>query len=171
MREIVYRGKYLTMSLEKIGDNVYERVTLRSGIRVIPVDESGKVLFIREFRTHEKKSRLKLVGGWMDKEGLTSLEVAKEELREEVSLRARKWKLFHTHNTANATVEERVDYFVAEDLEKMEKQSNPDSDVVEEIIFLDRDGFLEKLKQKEIIWDKDVAVLFMFWEKKRKGNC
>ena len=159
------------MSLEKIGDNIYERVTLRSGIRVIPIDESGRVLFIREFRTHEKKSRLKLVGGWMDKEGLTSLEVAKEELREEVSLEARKWTLFHTHNTANATVEEKVDYFVAEDLKKMKKQPNPDSDVVEEVIFLDRDGFWEKLKQKEIVWDKDVAVLFIFWGEERKRSC
>ncbi|HIP50374.1 MAG TPA: hypothetical protein EYG99_02900 [Candidatus Pacebacteria bacterium] len=164
MRKIVYRGKYLTMSTEEIDGHIYERVSVRSGIRVLPI-RNGKILFIREYRKHEQGSRLKLIGGWVDKKNKTSLEIAKEELSEEVSMKANDWELFYTYKTLNGTIEEEVDYFIASDLEKLPPQKNPDSDIVEEIIFLSELELKEKLREKEILWDKDITVALMFFEK------
>ncbi len=163
MRKTIYQGKYLTMSTEKINGHLYERVSIRSGVRVLPI-KNGKVLFIREFRKHEGRARLKLIGGWVDKENLTSLEIAQEELREEVSYQAGNWEKFYTYQIPNGTIEEKVDYFIARDLTKLPSQHNPDNDIVEEIVFLDRAELIEKLKKKEILWDKDMAVVLMFFE-------
>jgi len=126
---------------------------------------NGKILFIREYRKHEQGSRLKLIGGWVDKKNKTSLEIAKEELSEEVSMKANDWELFYTYKTLNGTIEEEVDYFIASDLEKLPPQKNPDSDIVEEIIFLSELELKEKLREKEILWDKDITVALMFFEK------
>ena len=151
------------MSTEDVDGHIYERVSVRSGVRVLPI-ENGKMLFIKEFRKHEGKARLKLIGGWRDKEDLTSLEIAKEELREEISMKARNWSKFYTYETPSGTIEESVDYFVAQDLEKLPPQKNPDSDIVEEIIFLNKLELKEKLKAREIMWDKDITVALMFFE-------
>jgi len=37
MRKIVYRGKYLAMFTEEIDGHIYERVSVCSGIRVLPI--------------------------------------------------------------------------------------------------------------------------------------
>ena len=126
---------------------------------------NGKILFIREYRKHEQGSRLKLIGGWVDKKNKTSLEIAKEELSEEVSMKANNWELFYTYKTPNGTIEEKVDYFIASNLEELPPQKNPDSDIVEEIIFLSELELKEKLREKEILWDKDITVALMFFEK------
>ena len=162
MRKNVFEGKYITVSVEEVGGHKYERVTLRGGIRVLPVKDN-KILFIKEYRQHEKQSRLKLIGGWMDKEGKASLEIALEELREEASFSAKTWDLFYTYNTPNQTIEEHVDYFVASNLTQLSKQNNPDSDIVEEVVFLSKEEIENKLLKKEILWDKDMVVVMMYF--------
>lgn len=164
MRKIVYQGKYLTMSEEEIGGHIYERASLRSGVKILPIKDN-KILFIREYRPHEKKSQLKLVGGWVDKDNKTSLEIAQEELREEISLEAKEWKLFYTYETPNWTVEDRQDYFIAENLIQLPKQNNPDSDIIEKIVYLGEKELLEKLENKEILWDKDMLVVLMWFRR------
>ncbi len=163
MRKIIYKGKYLTMSTEKIGKHLYERVTMRAGVAVLPIKDN-KILFIREYRLHEKKSSLKLLSGWIDKKGMSPLQIAQEELREEISMKADKWRLFYKYDTKNYTVEETKTYFIAEDLQQLPPQENPDSDIVEEIVFLDEKELKEQLLNKEILWDKDIVVALMFFE-------
>jgi ADP-ribose pyrophosphatase YjhB (NUDIX family) len=167
MRKNVFEGKYLTASTENVDGHIYERVSMLSGVRVIPV-EDDKILFIREYRKHEKQSRLKLIGGWVDKEEKNSEEIAKEELREEVSMSAKKWELFYTYNTPNQTIEERVDYFVAKELTKLSKQYNPDGDVVEDVVFLTQKQVKEKLINREILWDKDMVVVLLLFDQINK---
>jgi ADP-ribose pyrophosphatase len=165
MRKIIYQGEYLTMSTENIAGHIYERVALRPGVKILAI-KNNKILFIKEYRTHEKSARWKLVSGWVDKKNKTTLEIAKEELREEASYRANNWRLFHQHNTPNQTIEQSVSYFLATDLKLLSKQKNPDSNIVEEITFLNKNEVIEKLQKKEIYWDEDMAVLLMYLENK-----
>ena len=163
MRKIIFQGKYLTLTVEEINGHLYERVRLRPGLKII-AENQGKFLFIKEFRTHEKAARWKLVSGWLDKEGKTPLEVAQEELREEVSYRANKWKLFYRRQTPNHTIELDTYYFVAQDLATLPPQTNPDSDRVEKIAWLTAEEIKQKLRQREIDWDEDMAVMLMYLE-------
>lgn len=160
MRTIVHQGHYLTLSTEEVDGHLYERVSMRSGVRVIPIQDK-KILFIKEYRKHEKRSRLKLISGWVDKDHVSTLDIAKEELREEVSMEAGEWSLFHTHHTSNGTIEEHVDYFIAKELHGLPKQVNPDNDIVEEQIWLDQEEFVDRVRVREILWDKDVVVVWM----------
>ncbi len=169
MRKIIHQGKYLTMSTEEISGHLYERVIMRPGIAILPIKDD-KIMFIKEYRPHEGTSSLRLLGGWIDKEGKTTLEIAQEELKEEASMKAEKWKLFYQYDTTNFTVEERKSYFVAENLQKLSPQQNPDNDTVEEIIFLNEKGVKEKLLTKELLWNKDFLVVLMYFEKRRLKN-
>jgi len=163
MRKTIYQGKYITMSTETIANHIYERVTLRPGIKIIPI-KNNKILFIKEYRQHEKSSRLKLVSGWVDKKNKSVLKIAKDELREEASYQAKKWSLFHTRQTPNQTIESHTDYFLAKGLTKLPQQKNPDNDIVEEVIFLTKNAIIKKLRQKKITWDDDIAVVLMYFE-------
>ena len=86
-------------------------------------------------------------------------------MREEIFMKANNWELFYTYEMPNGTIEEKVDYFIAKDLDKLPPQENPDSDIVEEIVFLGEKELKEKLLKKEILWDKDVTVALMLFEK------
>ena len=157
------------MSTENIAGHIYERVTLKSGVKIIAI-KNNKFLFIKEYRTHEKTSRLKLVSGWSDKPSKTTLEIAQEELREEACYKAKKWSLFHTSQNIGQTVEFPISYFVAEDLTLLAPQKNPDSDIVEEVVFLGHKELKEKLLDKKILWDEDVAVLLIYLVKNYPKN-
>ena len=169
MRRIIHQGKYLTMSTEEIDGHLYGRVTERPGIAVLPI-KNDKVMFIKEYRPHEGKSSLKLLGGWMDKEDKTTLEIAQEELREEASMKAEKWKLFYEYDTTNFTIEEKKSYFIAENLQKLPPQNNPDNYIVEEIIFLGEKEIKEKLATKELLWSKDFLVVLMYFKERKVKN-
>ncbi len=169
MKRIIYTGNYLKLSEENINNHIYERVMIRNGVRVIPIKDN-KILFIKEYKPHENKSSIKLISGWMDKEQKSPLLTAKEELIEEVSMQADKWNLFYKYDSTNSTVEETVFYFTAKKITTLEKQDNPDNDIVEEIIFLSEKDFVRKLEKKEIQWGKDIAVLFMLFRKIRRES-
>jgi 8-oxo-dGTP pyrophosphatase MutT (NUDIX family) len=164
MRKIIHQGKYLTLSTENIQNHLYERATLRPGVKIIAIHQD-KFLLIKEYRLHEKKSCLKLVSGWQDKDNKTSLEIAQEELQEEAGYQADNWKLFHRHQTPNNTIEEKVDYFIATNLHRLSRHSNPDNDTVEEVLFLSKEELLQKIDTKQILWDTDTAVLLIYlWQ-------
>ncbi len=170
MKEIKYKGKYLQITEEDIDGHIYERVRLKSGVRILPVRDN-KILFIKEYRPIEKKSSLKLISGWVDKADKTILEIAKEELKEEVSMEAEKWKEFYCRNTDNHTVENKVTYFIAEDVKELkEKVENPDNDIIEEVMWLDEKKFWELLEEDKIHWFSDNLVVAMLFKILNKGN-
>ena len=130
MKKTTYQGKYITTSEEEIDGHIYERTELMENIHVLPIKDN-KILLMKEFRTHEKGHRWKLVSGWCDKNGKTPLEHAKEELAEEIGMQARQWdELFHS-NVPNATVNLNTHYFICTDVSELEtKIKNPDSSAV-----------------------------------------
>lgn len=60
-------------------------------VAVLPVHEDGRVMLIRQYRCAYEKMVIELPAGRIDR-GETPLQAAKRELREEVSLGARKWE-------------------------------------------------------------------------------
>lgn len=164
MKKIIYHGKYLKLSEENIAGHIYERVSIRNGIRILPM-ENNKIIFIKEYRKHENKSSIKLISGWIDKKSKSALTIAKEELKEEASMKAKYWETFYIYNTNNSTVEENITYFIAKELTKLKKQINPDHDIVEEIVALTELDLLKKLRAKEILWGKDITVVLMLFKK------
>jgi len=173
MRKIVYKGNFLEVSEESREgwDHPYERVKIRSGVKILPVKDD-KILFIREYRVAEQETAIKLISGWMDKEGKSPIQIAKEELAEEVGMKAEKWWEFHHMNTDNFTIENKVWYLVAENVEELEvKPENPDHDIIEEVLWLTEEEFWKMADKKNINWFSDNFVAAMLYrELKQKKN-
>ncbi len=158
MREIKYSGKYIELTEENIEGHVYERAALRPGVRVYPICEN-KILIMCEHRRHEGRSRWKFVGGWLDKEQKTELEVAQEELLEELGYEAHTWNLFHVFDTGKSTVGLKATYYVAQGLVKHPNPpQNPDSDFVSDTKWVTLDELFSMIDNHDLIWDNDALA-------------
>ncbi len=128
--------------------------------------EDKKILIIEEFRKDFGIKMWKLISGGMDKENLTTLETAKEEMAEEVSMESEKWYKFHENEKIFNKTE--ITYFIAENPNKMKNPpENPDLDdfiIGEKWVNLEQ--LWEMIDKKEIFWNDSVFVAINFLREK-----
>jgi len=164
MKSIKYKGSYITTSEEEINGHIYERTELMSNVHVLPI-RGNKILLMNEFRTHEKKSRWKLITGWCDKEGKSSLEHAQEELAEEVGMQAEHWEEIFYANVPHATVNLNTHYFVCTEISELEEKiDNPDTGEVLDYAWFDFNEIFNLIDQKKI-WPGQstmIAVSYLY---------
>ena len=126
MEKMKYQGKFIQVTEEKIDGNVWERVYLKDGVLIFPLDKDQNILMIEERRPHEKKNiRLKFVTGLID-EGEDPLGTAERELQEEIGYRPNKVEILFSKET-NGTVNNKFYQILATDLE-VSKLPNPDGE-------------------------------------------
>jgi ADP-ribose pyrophosphatase YjhB (NUDIX family) len=88
MEKEAYKGKFVQVTEETIDGSVYERVYIRNAMTIFPIDDQGRVLFIKEKRVHERPQvRWKPVTGYYE-EGAGLEENANRELQEEIGKKA-----------------------------------------------------------------------------------
>ncbi len=126
MEKMIYQGKFIQVSEEKIANNLWERVYLRDGVLIFPLDHNQNILMIEERRPHEKNPiRLKFVTGLID-DGEEALETAKRELQEEIGLKPNKLEILFSKES-NGTVNNKFYQILATDLVES-KLPNPDGE-------------------------------------------
>lgn len=161
MENTVWQGKFLRMTTETIGEITWERAYLPDGVVIFPVTAEGKILVIRERRAHENPPvRLKPVTGMLDA-GSTPEENAQRELQEEIGFKATTLEKFWSYTT-NGTVNSVTHFFLAKGLVPS-KLTNPDGDVVEEILALTPAEMDKKIADDEMRW----GVSVMGWQRLR----
>jgi ADP-ribose pyrophosphatase len=79
---------------------------------MMPLDESGRVLLVRQFRLPAGKRIWELPAGRID-EGETPLQAARRELAEETGYRARKWKKIVSYFPSPGFVGEKMHIYLA----------------------------------------------------------
>ena len=172
MKKNVYKGRYISVSEERINNHVYERVQLRPGVQVIPV-EGETVLLIKEKRTHEDTHRWKLVSGWRDKEDKTALEHAQEELAEEANMKAKHWEELEGSALESATFNPNTTYFLCHEVSELPyEHENPDSCIVYDKRWFSFEEVFELVSTKEA-WCDDtilVALVVLYNQKKKSEN-
>jgi len=162
MKEIKYQGKYISVTEEDINNHVYERVEVKEGVQVFPYKE-GKILLIKELRTHEKQARWKFVSGMCDKEGKTPLEHAQEELAEEASMIAESWEEIYSSSVPFATINPNVHFFVCTDVRELSVSiENPDTSIVIEKRWFTFEELFQLMNTKEI-WLDDVLMVAVWY--------
>jgi 8-oxo-dGTP pyrophosphatase MutT (NUDIX family) len=154
MEQIKYQGNYIKVTEEFIEGNNWERCYLRNGVIVYAIDNDGKFILINERRPHEEeKVRLRFVAGHLE-DGLSVIENANKELREEIGLRANKLEKFFEIKTSG-TVNNSVSFVLATDLE-IDPIPNPDGDVIVSIVKYTYNELFELIMSDGIRWSSAV---------------
>ena len=86
---------------------------------MMPVDERGRILLVRQYRLPAQAYLWELPAGRLD-EGETALQACKRELMEETGYRARRWKKLLSFWVSPGYVAEKMHLYVATDLRKGE---------------------------------------------------
>ena len=154
MEHMMYEGRFIKVTEEIIEGNNWERCYLRDGVIVYAIDNDGKFILINERRPHEhEKVRLRFVAGHLE-EGLSVIENANKELREEIGLRANKLEKFFEIRSSG-TVNNTVSFVLATDLAS-DPLPNPDGDVVVSIERYTHDELLKLIMSDRLRWSSAV---------------
>jgi ADP-ribose pyrophosphatase len=115
--ERVYRGKLIDLVVEQWGDRAREIVESPNAVAVVAVDREGYVTLVRQLREAARGQVLELPAGGLDP-GETPLECAKRELAEETGLTGGTWRHATSFYTTPGFCRERMDVFIAEELDR-----------------------------------------------------
>ncbi len=118
MIEKKYQGNYITVTKEVIDGHIFECMSLRAGVQVIPL-RGQKILLINESRVHEHGCRCNIVSSWCDKQGRTTLDHATEKLAEEAGLAAADWEEIYNNNHPGAILNARTTFFVCRNVSEL----------------------------------------------------
>ena len=98
---------------------------------VIPIDENGKAIAVRQYRTGYGGVTLEIPAGKLDSKDEEPLSAAMRELREEVGAIANEWIYLGEYYGSPAIVDEKIYMYLARELEYCDTE--PDEDEFIEI--------------------------------------
>ena len=150
---IVFKGNFLQVIRDEVelsnGHKSFREYIKHAGAAmVIPLVAPDKVLMIHQYRHSVGQIFLEFPAGKCDP-GESTLQTAARELQEEVGLRAgRLTYLSHIHPVIGYS-NERIDLFLAEDLESVPQTLDPDEMLVQEEVSI------KDLETK--IWNSEIT--------------
>lgn len=150
------KDKYL-MPNGKIGDYHYVR-TLGSTM-IIPIF-NNKLILTKQFRYLNKKYSIEFPGGGIEK-GLTPLDNARKELREELSFESDSMIEIAKFNPFNGVTDEICSVFLALDLSLVDSKQDESEEI--EKIELSKTDFQDKIITNEI-WDGMTLASYQYFQ-------
>lgn len=96
---------------------------------VVAVNEDGKLLMVRQYRNALDAFTLEIPAGKLDDKNEPTIECAKRELEEETGYLAGKLEYLLTVHTMVAFSNEKVDIYLATELEKTAQNLDPDEEI------------------------------------------
>ncbi|MBR1598668.1 MAG: NUDIX hydrolase [Lachnospiraceae bacterium] len=96
---------------------------------VVAVNNNGKLLMVRQYRNALDRFTLELPAGKLDSPDEPTIECATRELEEETGYKAGSMEYLLTVNTTVAFCNERVDVYLATDLEKTAQHLDPEEEI------------------------------------------
>ncbi len=152
-------------ALEPGGIEIRRAIVRHAGSAVMmPVDEQGRVLLVRQYRLAALAALWELSAGRVDP-GETVLAAAKRELAEETGYRARQWKKLATFYASPGYVAEKMTIFLATDLTRGE--ATPMEDERIECRWFTTAEMDEMIRRGKII-DGKTLIGFLAWQRYRR---
>ena len=147
------------------GFEIHRAIVQHAGSAVMmPVDERGRVLLVKQFRLPARKYLWELPAGRMDA-GETPLQAAKRELREETGLRATKWTKLASYWASPGFLAEKMNLFLAEDLTTGE-QSPMEDERIEMKWFTSKE--LGDLIDAGNVEDGKTLIGYLLWKRRSR---
>lgn len=141
----VFDGKVIKVRTDQVtmpGGNESQRdVVVHPGaVGVVALDESGRVMLIKQYRHPVKETLWELPAGLLDVEGESALSTAQRELAEEAGLQAEKWHVLVDVLTSPGMTDEATRVYLARDVsEQSDSRSDTDEEAELELNWVDLD--------------------------------
>ena len=141
-----YRLDNYTLPDGSIGE--YNYVHTPGSAMVVPVDEDGKLILVRQFRYLWRKESIEFPAGGV--KSSDPLITAKNELAEEAGLAASQWKLVGEYNPFNGAADEVAKVYFASGLSPAQKEKDASEEF--EVVRMTISEFQKAIEKNEI-WD------------------
>lgn len=160
--KIVFHGKVFDIVQEEIKlpngkQGIFDIVNHNDSVAILPVDQEGKILLVRQYRYPIRKLLLEIPAGVMEN-GENPQDCAQRELREEIGMGAKNMELVGQFYLAGGYSTEYMHVFLASDLFKSYAQ--PDDDEFIQIEKYAISEILQMARNDELEDAKTLAALF-----------
>lgn len=143
-----------TLPNGKIGEYYYLHTP--GSAMVVPIDEQGRLILVKQFRYLWKRESIEFPAGGM--KGADPLVTAKNELAEEASLAASEWKFVGEYNPFNGAADEIARVYLASGLSETRKEKDASEEF--KIIKMSVSEFQSAIDSSEI-WDGMTLAAWM----------
>lgn len=135
--KVVYQNRWIKVREDGVvrpggKEGIFGIVEMMPGSSVLPIDEDGNVMLIKEYRYAVERVTLEVISGGID-EGETPLAAAKRELLEEAGVKASEWVELGSIDPFTTVVSSPNYLFIAKGLQHL----SPDPDegeIIERIV-------------------------------------
>jgi ADP-ribose pyrophosphatase len=134
---------------------------------VMPMDERGRVLLVRQYRLPARQYMWELPAGRVDP-GETVLKAAKRELKEETGVRAKSWTKLASFFVSPGFLAEKMTVFLAQDLTEGEAENMEDERI--EIDWFPSRKLDEMIGAGKIL-DAKTMIGFFMWKRHASRNA
>jgi ADP-ribose pyrophosphatase len=168
----VFAGKLLDVRRDRVrlpdgGEATREYVVHQGAVVVIPLLDSGELIFERQFRYPLQRALLELPAGKIDP-GEDILHTAQRELLEETGQRASDWRYLGVMHPCVGYSNERIEIFLARGLTLDAGGQRLDHGELLDLLSLSLDDAVQAVRQGEITDAKTISALF--WAEKVIGS-
>ena len=161
--KVIFQGKIINLRVDTVrlpsGRIATREIAEHSNsICVVPVDEEGKVLLVRQYRKPAEAALLEVPAGGVE-EGEVSEETVQRELQEEVGYRAGKLQHLSSFWLAPGWCTEYMHAYLATDLAPATLDADDDENILVERVPLEQT--MELIASGEIQDAKSIAALLL----------
>lgn len=162
--EVVYKGKVFNIEKDVItlpDGREATRETVKHGgaAAMIPIDDEGKIIFVRQYRHSAGKEVLEIPAGTIEN-GENPYDCAVREIEEETSYKAGKMTFMLKMFSAIGFCSEVIYIYLAEDLVKGEFHMDADEFITIERYSLDES--IDLIEKGEICDSKTIAAILAY---------
>ncbi len=167
-RELVYKGAIIDVYRDHVeipNGNVarWDYIHHRGAAAVVPVTADGKLLMVRQYRNALDRYTLEIPAGGLDQADEPTLHCAARELEEETGYKSQDLDLLLTIRTTVAFCNEKIDIYVAHNLEKTKQHLDEDEFV--DVVVCTVEELVQKIYRGEIEDSKTVAAILAYKDK------
>lgn len=162
--ETIYKGKVFILEKDIITlpdgrETVRETIRHGGAAAMIPIDNEGKIIFVRQYRHSARKEVLEIPAGTIEN-GEDPYDCAVREIQEETSYKAGKMTFLLKMYSAIGFCSEVIHIYIAENLEKGKFNMDDDEFITTERYTLDES--INLIHKGEICDSKTITAIFAY---------